>query len=80
MTTTDSQLRAERVELYRQRTTQYSLRGAVLDAAVAAGAAEGDSLPEPLQRAYDAYTAEIGRLNDEIAELDQTLANATEER
>jgi len=79
MTTTDG-LRAERAELYRQRTVQYELRGAVLDAAAAAGVGEGDSLPELLQRAYDSYSREIGRLNDEIAELDQTLATATEER
>ncbi|MBZ4620505.1 hypothetical protein [Mycobacterium avium] len=78
MTTTE-QLRAERAELYRQRTVQYELRGAALDAASAAGAAEGDPLPEPLQRAYDAYTAEIGRLNGEIAELDEQIATEEEQ-
>lgn len=77
---TDSQLEAERAELYDRRTTLYGLRGAVLDAASAAGVRPEDSLPEPLQSAYDAYTAEIGRLNDEIAELDQKIATATEER
>lgn len=74
MTTTQN-LRAERAELYRQRTTEYTLRGAVLDHAAASGVAPGDPLPGPLRSAYDAYTREIARLNTEIAGLDQMIAN-----
>jgi transposase len=77
---TDDDLRASRAELYRRRTVEYGLRGAVLAGAEAAGVGPGDFLPEPLQRAYDSYTAEIARLDAEIAELDQKIATATEDR
>jgi hypothetical protein len=70
-----SALEAERAALYSQRTTQYSLRGAVLDAAATAGADPEDSLPEPLRSAYDSYSREIARLDDEIARLDRKIAN-----
>lgn len=74
------QLEAERTELYRQRTTQYSLRGAVLDAAVAGGADPSQPLPEPLSKAYVTYSAEIDRLNGKLADLDRRIAIAREEQ
>jgi hypothetical protein len=74
------QLIAERAASYAKRTTQYALRGAVLDAAAAAGADPDDPLPEPLQAAYDPYSREIRRLDHEIAGLDQKLATERGQR
>ncbi len=74
------QLEAERSAAYGKRTTQYTLRGAVLDAAEAAGADPSEPLPEPLAKAYGSYSREIARLNEEIAGLDQRIAIARRER
>ncbi len=75
---TRDDLRAERAELYRRRTVQYSLRGAVLDAAAAAGADPSEPLPGPLAKAHEAYTAAIARLDTDIADIDQQIAAAKE--
>lgn len=74
------QLVAERNAAYAKRGVQLTLRGAVLDAAEAAGVRPEDSLPPQLQAAHAAYTAEIGRLNDELAGLDQMIADGRTER
>lgn len=43
------------------------------------GSPRMDPLPESLQHAHDAYTAEIRRLDAEIAGLDQRIANEEEQ-
>ena len=64
-----------RAAAYDRRASQLTLRAAVLDAAEKSGVRPEDPLPEPLQRAYDAYTREIDKLNGEITGLDREIAN-----
>ncbi|OBG20580.1 hypothetical protein [Mycobacterium sp. 852002-51057_SCH5723018] len=72
--TDDGELRRRRDAAYTERVTLMRLRGALLDAAEATGLRPEDSLPEPLARAYAAYTARINDLNVVIADLDRRIA------
>lgn len=76
--TTLQALEAEMASLRDRKMTQMALRAAVFDAAEAAGCDPDDSLPPPLAGAYDAYTREIARLDAQIADIDQKLADERE--